>query len=163
MPSCVITAMVTKTRLCWVQSHHGWEWLEIYIWSTGPNPWYEMVLYLRRRLFHDQLLLSNWMMFGLLLSKTLDGCGNFPFQYWKWGRPCPDINIIEITNWNQSVYKFEIIFRFRNSEICRSPCVTQPWQATWKRFYNFSETFITSKLFNLLLHILITFILITII
>ena len=43
--------MVTKTHLCWVQSHHGWEWLEIYIWSTGPNPWYEMVLYLRRPTF----------------------------------------------------------------------------------------------------------------
>ena len=107
--------------------------------------------------------LDDVRLFGLLLSKTLDGCGNFPFKYWKWGRPYPDIIITEMTCWNQSAYKVENIFRFRNSEICQCPCVTQPWQATWKRFYNFSETFITSKLFNLLLHILITSKLITII
>ena len=85
----------------------------------------------------------------------------FLFQYWKWGRPYPDIT--KMTNWNQSVNKFEICFRFKNSEICRCPCVTQPWQATWKRFYNFSKTFMTSKLFNLLRYILITSKLITMI
>ena len=109
-----------------------------------------MVLYLRRRLFHDQLLLSNWMMFDLLLSKTLNGCSNFPFQYGRWGLPYQDIT--EMTSRNQSVYKVEIIFRFRNSEICRSPCVTQPWQATWKRFYNFSKTFLLQALRSFAVH-----------